>query len=198
MVKVKICYNVEKIKKSLETNGYYLVKLPVVDESEDWCIKKDHYYFAKSEVESAEYYHSLGTSAIFRLKDGRYVRALGPNIRTNDDSVVEINNNDWFSPRLLFDGTCIESTDIVDKWLLTHGVSQEELDSAGEEYKIYETITYEGVTTPSKKYGCWSYSSESLILDEREIEEALNSINDELLRKKIECILYARVFKRNR
>ena len=51
---------------------------------------------------------------------------------------------------------------------------------------------------PSKEHGYWSYSSATLVMDEREIEAALNDIDDELLRAKVKCVLYARVFKHKR
>ena len=194
-MKVKICYNVEKIKKTLEENGYYFVKLPIKEEGEDWTKNGESYYFAKSEVASVHYWHSFGTSATINLNDGKHIRSYGSNITIDDASVVPLYQNDWISPKLTYNGEYIEATNIVDKWLIDHGISQEMLENASEEFKIYETITYEGVPTPSKSHGYWGYSSESLVLDEREIEEALNSIEDELLRKKIECVLYARVFK---
>lgn len=198
-MKVKICYNVEKIKKVLEENGYYFVKLHIKEEDEDWPTKTgEAYYFAKPEVISVEYWYGFGTSATINLQDGKRVRAYGSNIKTNDESVVSINHNDWISPKLTFNGEYIESTEVVTNWLLEHGVDKKDLEDSIEEFKIYETILYEGVPTPSKSHGYWGYNSESLVLDEREIEEALNNIEDDLLRKKIECVLYARVFKHRR
>jgi hypothetical protein len=193
-MKTKICYNVEKIKKSLEENGYNFVKLPIAEESEDWGRHGKVYYFAKPEVKSVYYWYSFGTSASIMLNNNERVRALGSNITTNDKSVVSLNDNDWISPRLTFDGMYIEHTEDVVKWLHNHGVSQEILEDSSEEFKIYDTIVYEGVSTPQLSHGRWAYSSEPLVLDEREIEEILNDIDNDMLRKKMECILYARVF----
>lgn len=197
-MKVKICYNVEKIKAALEKNGYAFVKLPIVKESEDWGQKTERYYFAKPEVVSVDYYYGFWTSAVIKLHDGSTRTLYGPNINTKDETLLRINNNDFISPELKINDVWIEANDNVTNWLIDHGASMELLESSKQEFAIYETIEYFGVPTPSKSHGYWGYSSETLVLDEKEIEEALNSIENELLRKKIECILYARVFKRNR
>ena len=198
-MKVKICYKVEEIKKYLEAEGYVFAKIPVVEEDEDWPNKSyDAYYFAKPEVLSIRYWLSFGTTASINLIDGSFIRAYGSNIKSNDKSVVDLNNNDWISPKLTFNGEYVESTCVVLQWLLDHGISDKELESCSKEFHLYDTIVYNGVPTPQKSNGSWVYSSEPLVLDEREIETILNDIEDELLRRKVKCILYARVFnKRN-
>jgi hypothetical protein len=193
-MRIKICYNVAVLKEVLKEAGYRFVKLPIKEESEDESTTGEAYYFAKSKVASVHYWHSFGTSATINLNDGKHIRSYGSNITIDDASVVPLYNNDWISPKLIYNGEYIEATNIVDNWLVNHGISQEILENASKEFKLYETITYEGVPTPSKRHGYWGYSSESLVLDEREIEEVLNSVENELLRKKIECVLYARVF----
>lgn len=197
-MKVKICYNVEKIRQALEESGYYFVKLPIDEEGEDWGKKSESYYFAKHEVASIEYYYSFWTSAVLIMKDGTKHKMFSSNVNTRDESLLRIDDNDFVSPKLSINDVWIEASDKVTSWLNEHGVSMELLESAKKEFTIYETVEYYGVPTPSKSHGYWGYSSETLVLDEKEIEVALNSIEDELLRKKIECILYARVFKRSR
>jgi hypothetical protein len=62
---------------------------------------------------------------------------------------------------------------------------------------LEEYIEYPGVATPiPTSTGNYAYSNTPLVLTEREIDSVLNGIEDELLRKKIDCILHARVFKR--
>ena len=73
-----------------------------------------------------------------------------------------------------------------------------DLDKCKKEFNIYETIEFCGVPTPLKQHGYWAYSSETLVMDEKEIREILDDIEDELLREKTKCILYSRVFKRHR
>ena len=197
-MKVKICYNVEKIQKALEKNGYHFIKLHVVHEGEEWGKKADRYYFAKADVASIEYYYGLWTSAVIKFQDGTVQKMFSSNINSNDESLLRIDNNDFVSPELKVNDVWIEAIDEVTNWLIKHGASMELLESSKKEFTIYDIIEYCGVSTPSKSHGYWAYSSEPLVLDEREIEEALGSIEDELLRKKIECILYARVFKRKR
>lgn len=195
-MKTKICYDVEKIVKALKTNGYDFVKLPVIKESEDWGKRSECYYFAKPEVSAIEYYYSLWTSAKIKMKDGSDKEALGSNVNSDDKSVIRIKDNDFVSPELTVNDTWIEAVDIVTNWLIKHGVSMESLESSKKEFTVYETVEYDGVPTPSISHGHWAYSSNTLVLDEREIEIVLNGIEDDVLRKKIECILYAKVFKR--
>ena len=82
-------------------------------------------------------------------------------------------------------------------WLNNLGISDNSLEEIIETYTVYSIIEYPGVSTPSKYRDSWGYSSETLKLDEREIQTVLESIEDELLREKIRCILYARIFKRS-
>jgi hypothetical protein len=180
----------------LAKHGYQLVNLPVTNEDEDFATKTNGYYFAKSDVVSMYYYHSFGTSATITLADGTKLHMLSNNINSNDKSALRIDHNDYVSPKFVMDDVWIEARDVMTRWLVDHGVPIEILKESSREFQIYETIEYPGVPTPSKEFGRWSYSSEALVLNETEIETALNSIENELLRKKIECILYARVFKR--
>lgn len=196
-MKIKLCYNLEKIKQVLEENGYYFVKLPVTKSSEDWDYDTMGYYFAKPEVASVDYSYWLWTTAVVTMQDGSVQKMYGSNIESKDEDLLRIDNNDFISPILSVNDIWIESNEHVTSWLIGHGVSMELLESNRREFAVYETIEYVGVTTPSKFRDYWSYSSETLVLDEREIKTALNSIDDELLRKKIECILYARIFKRH-
>ena len=195
-MKVKICYNTDSIKDLLTKQGYSLVNLPVVNEDEDWSSKTTCYYFSKPEVKAVKYYYSFVTSATIHLADGTKLTLLADNVNVNDMEALRITNNDYISPKFAIDDVWIEATDTMTNWLVAHGVSIETLKECSKEFQIYDTIEYLGVCTPSKEFGMWSYSSKDLVLDEREIETVLNSIEDELLRKKIECILYARVFKR--
>ena len=195
-MKTKICYNVDTIKHVLEENGYYFVKLPTTEESEDWGRASEQYYFAKPEVMSIEHYHYFYTSAVMKMMDGSKYKLYDSNVNVNDETLLRIDNNDFVSPVMRMNDVWIEATDKVTNWLLTHGATMELLKSSMHEFTTYETVEYYGVPSPAFLHGYWSYSSETLVLNEKEIETVLNSIEDELLRKKIECILYARVFKR--
>lgn len=195
-MKVKICYNADVLKELLAKNGYTLTNLSVINEDEEWSSKTTCYYFAKTEVESVKYFYSLVTSATVILEDGTQLHMLADNVNANDKEALRIDHNDYISPKFAMDGVWIEARDVMTNWLLDHGISMETLKSNSKEFQIYDVIEYPGVSTPSQSFGSWVYSSKHLVLDEREIETVLNSIEDELLRKKIECILYARIFKR--
>ena len=194
-MKITICYDVEKIKKELNINGYDFVKLPVTEECDGSNKKTECYFFAKPEVSSIEYYYSIWTSAKIKMKDGKHKEALSFNVNSNDKSIIRIDDNNFISPKLTVNNTWIEVNDTITNWLIKHGISMNLLESSKKEFTIYETVEYYGVMTPSINHGYWSYSSNPLVLDEREIENVLNGIEDKILRKKIECILYAKVFK---
>ncbi len=195
-MKTSIMYNTVALLEELAQEGYDFIKLPIKKESEDDCKESFGYYFAKPEVDRISYWYSMGETAVIYMKDGRGIQGLGKYVISDRKDWVELYNNDYVSPPLKYNGKYIESTEQLDVWLLSHGVSQETLEDCSHQETIYETIKYEGVPTPRRSYGNWAYSSETLVLDEREIEEALHDIQDDLLRKKIECVLYARVFKR--
>ena len=196
-MKVKILYDVMGLLELLADHGFDFTKLPTKDEWEDDEKHAHKYYFAKPEVTAVDYWHSLGTTAIIHFENGHSVQALGSYVTSNCDH-VELNKNEFISPALRYNGKYIEATEVLNKWLAYQGVSQEQLANCSHEEAFYETITYTGVPTPSLHFGNWGYSSEDLVLHESEIQEALQSIDDVILRKKIECILYARVFKRDR
>lgn len=192
---IKICYNVEIIGKELEKNGYNFVKLPVIRESADHCTHSTGYYFSKPEISSMKYYNNgFWRSVRIKIDNGEDVVAHSSNLKSNDMSLVRINDNDFISPELIVNDIWIESSDDVVNWLIKHGISMDLLEYSKREFTLYDSIEYPGVPTPSISHGYWAYSSDALVLDEREIEIVLNSIEDKLLREKIKCILYARVF----
>ena len=196
-MKTKVCYDVHYLIPRLNKNGYEFSHLDVYEDSEDWERDTKSYYFAKPEVKKLAYYYSFGTTASIYLSDGTKIRGLGNNVTTKEPH-VKLHNNDYVSPRLVVSDNWVESTEDVMAWLLNHGITNAELEACKQEFTIYETIEYCGVCTPLKYDDSWAWSSETLILDEKEIETVLNDIEDELLREKIRCILYARVFKHRR
>lgn len=193
-MKTRICYNINYLLKMLP--NYELSLIDIISETEDTISMGKRYFFTLEEVSSVHYYHSLGTSATIHMKNGQIHSALGDNVFTKDESVLALNNNELISPSLTVSGEWLESTEILVKWLINRGIDHNALHSIMKEFTVYSTIEYPGVPTPSRVYKYWSYSSENLVLDEREIEQVLNGIEDKILRKKIELILYARVFKR--
>ena len=195
-MKTKIMYDTVALLEILADQEYDFIKLPIKKESEDDCKESYAYYFAKPEVDRVDYWFCMGETAIIYLNDGRAIQGLGRYVTSNKKDWVELYNNDYISPPVKYNGRYIESTEQLNVWLLKHGVSQEKLEDCSHEETLYESIKYEGIPTPRRSFGNWAYSSEDLVLDEREIEEALHDIKDDLIRKKIECVLYARVFKR--
>ena len=133
------------------------------------------------------------------LDDGNTIHAHSKNVTINgNDDLVRIDCNKYISPSLYVNGNWVEATYELRNWLNAYypNIADDMLKNISQEFTVYDVIEYPGVSTPIKHDSYWGYSSQDLLLDEREIESVLNGIEDELLRKKIECILYARIFKK--
>ena len=189
-----LCYNLAELEKLLQ--GYKLERIKAIIEDDDDSRTSFEYHFVLSDVDHVHYYTSLFTSMIINMADGTNYRALSDNVNTSDVNVLRINNNDIISPKLEVSGNYVEATEILRNWLLERGVTDNMLNPISKSFTLYRTVTYEGIPAVSKGKRGWVYSSTDLVLDEREIEKVLNSIEDELLREKIKTILYARVFKK--
>ena len=135
------------------------------------------------------------------MENGEKIKAHSENLNSHDTTLIRVNNNTYISPKIInCDGEYLESTEKLRNWLFQRGITEKQLDEISKVFNIYEDITYYGVSTPEysmyRDKISWAYSSEPLVLKEQEIESVLNSIDDILLREKIKCILYARVFKK--
>ena len=191
-----ICYNIEGLLKLLP--GFELKQIRTTHESEDdeWGNKGEYYLTNKDNILRVQNYHSLFTSKTVVFNDGSKCSLYSNNVNFSDKDVLRVSKNDFISPILAIGSDYIESTSDLEEWLNFNNVTDEMLETISSTFDVYSVITYHGVSTPSKCGDFWGYSNEPLKLDDREIEYVLNSIEDELLRKKIECILYARVFQK--
>ena len=196
-MKTIVCYNISKLEKALPSS-YKLRRISYNEKLEDWSKTRDALYFVHNDVERVTVRGGFWDTMIIYLNNGETHKALSDNVNVNDKEVLRINSNKFICPELKFnnDGYA-EVTDKLTDWLLARGISKEILDSFIETYTVYDRITYYGVPTPSKTFsGFWGYSNTDLELDEREIQDVLENIDNELLREKINCILSARIFKR--
>ena len=198
-MKQKICFDAKKLCSLL--SDYELRSFNVNHSGEEYECTEYTYYFCRPNVISITRYSSAFSDSMYiKLDDGIVIKAESNNVHyadKDDSSIIRINNNDYVSPALICDGDRIESTSELLMWLSRFNITQDELDELSTTLTIYGEIEYPGVSTPEySRSGHWTYSSKPLVLSEQEIEIVLNSIDDPLLRKKIDCILHARVFKR--
>lgn len=201
-MKVKICYNASKLEEIL--HGYELRRLPCSECSEDWDDKTSKYYFCLPKVVSIHISMGFWDTMYISMSDGSEIKAMSENVNTDDKTLLRINSNTFVSPELKINGEWVEATNELTAWIKKYATGAENavsldvfLNDISKQFEIYDVIEYPGVPTPSKHNDrCWGYSDTPLKLDERDIQVVLNGIEDELLRKKIECILYARVFKK--
>lgn len=179
-------------------SGFELQLICTIHEDEDDAVESYASYLVRRDigVTAVRHYHSFGTSTTVHFKDSTSASLFADNVNPNEKSWLRINENGFLSPELRVTADHIEVTNPLKAWLKFNGISDDALEAIIERFPVYETIQYPGVPTPERHGKYWGYSSESLVLDEREIQTALDSIEDELLREKIKCVLYARVFKR--
>lgn len=204
-MKREVCYPRKKLLELLP--DYEIFDIPTIDEDEDERKKSIKSYIVNNSISvvKVKHYYSLWTSETVELKEGDPLILRSNNINSDDKEMLRINNNQYISPRIAVDGEYVASSKALEEWLAGRGIAPEKLEAIAENFDVYEVIEYPGVPTPSyyppneklKLGASWGYSSENLKLDEREINQVLNGIEDIILREKIKCILYARVFKRH-
>ena len=194
-MKQKICYNLEGLLKLL--NGYKLKVIATAQEDDESAYRSFVKYFTNREdiVDIVEY-HSFWTTKVVKFADGTDISLKSSNVNVDDKTILRINTNDIISPELIVNDNYVEATKDLVEWLHTRGISDKELKNIEETFNIYDIVEYPGVPTPIRHDKHWGYSDRTLVLDEREIETVLNGIEDIVLREKIKCILYARVFKK--
>lgn len=189
------CFKTDNLLKMVP--NFRIVLIQTLHESEDETHKKGEYHLAnRDDIKDIRYYHSLWTSTTVYFNDGTNQSLYANNVNTKDESLLRVNRNNFLSPAIKISGDYVEFTNELAEWLNHNGVQNSDFVEHLEQFTVYESMEYPGVSTPSKCGKHWGYSSETLVLKEEEIKIVLDSIEDELLRKKIECILYARVFKK--
>lgn len=189
------CFKTDNLLKMVP--NFRIVLIQTLHESEDETHKKGEYHLAnRDDIKDIRYYHSLWTSTTVYFNDGTNQSLYANNVNTKDESLLRVNRNNFLSPAIKISGDYVEFTNELAEWLNHNGVQNSDFVEHLEQFTVYESMEYPGVSTPSKCGKYWGYSSETLVLKEEEIKTVLDSIEDELLRKKIECILYARVFKK--
>ena len=189
------CFKTDNLLKMVP--NFRIVLIQTLHESEDETHKKGEYHLAnRDDIKDIRYYHSLWTSTTVYFNDGTNQSLYANNVNTKDESLLRVNRNNFLSPAIKISGDYVEFTNELAEWLNHNGVQNSDFVEHLEQFTVYESMEYPGVSTPSKCGKHWGYSSETLVLKEEEIKTVLDSIEDELLRKKIECILYARVFKK--
>ena len=195
-MKTKRCININKILPLM--NGYSLRRIPTVWDDEDYCKEYSQYYIAQNNVVNVMIAASTFSKMMYVSFDDNTTATLwGTNINTHDISLLRINNTEYLSPELLANGDLVELTSDLIRWLeKIFKINGEWLDKNSETFIIDEEIEYPVVCTPVKCGSGWGYSSAPLVLKTSEIEHVLSSIDDEELKRKIECVLTARVFKK--
>jgi hypothetical protein len=196
-MKTKLCINVNKLIPYME--DYEFRRIDTTWDDEDYCSKYSKYYIAKSNVSNVTISASTFSKMMYlTFADGTVIKLWGNNINTHDTTLLRINHTEYISPELAVNGELVELTSDFIQWLKEiFNFTENQLENMSEKLHIDEEIEYPGVCTPVKCGSGWAYSSTPLVFKTSEIEIVLNSINDEELRRKIECILSARVFKKH-
>ena len=192
-----LLYNKDSVLRELSDFHLVDVKVHEYDEEYGDSITDQVRLTNQAEIVSFKTSWGFGRSDTVEFKDTEGNILIAESIKYVNKEVIKV--KDIISPKIkIVDEEYIERTSELVDWLTYNGVDVDKLDGEAKEVTLYDTIEYIGVNDVSISGKYWSYSSENLVLDEREINLVLNGIEDKLLRKKIESILYARVFKRHR
>ena len=196
-MKTKLCININKLIPYMQ--DYEFRRIETTWDDEDFCSKYSKYYIAKNNVSNVTISASTFSKMMYlTFADGTEMKLWGNNINTHDTTLLRINHTEYISPELAINGELVELTSDLIQWLKEiFKFTEEQLENMSEKLYIDEEIEYPGVCTPVRCGSGWAYSSTPLVLKTSEIEIVLKSINDEELRRKIECILSARVFKKH-
>ena len=200
-MKTKIYYKKQELEKLLV--GYKIVHIPINNSSEDYDKSRAGYYISnRDDIIKINLNHSLWTEMILIFKNGKRECLYGDNVNTSDVSIMRINYNNIISPEIQMNECFIKKTEELRNWLVDIAkVDINKLCNIEVKFDIYDIIQYPGVGTPVFVGGSLGnnkvigISSETLKLSEFEIKEVLESIQDKLLREKINQILHANVFR---
>lgn len=198
---MKICYLYKKedLVNSLPDFHFVNLEHKHYSEDENW-VTNELRMTNQDTIVSISTSYGIGSWTRVNFVDKQGKERLAESVKYTDDDTNpdRIKTRDVISPKLyVYNDNYIERTEGLEDWLMYHGVDVAELDKNAKEIKVYHRVEYPGVPTASlTKHGNWCHSSEDLVLDEREINTVLNSIEDIVLRQKIKDILYARVFKK--
>lgn len=195
-MKRKICYNANELTKLLPNYELRKFNVRICGEDDDGI--DSQWYLCLPIVKDISMNEGLfWTSMHIVLKDETEIKAESDNVHSVDGNtnITRINNNNFVSPKLRYNDGYIESTKELNDWLVLRGITENKLEGIIKTFDLYGEIEYPGVFTPEFSFERWSYSTKPLVLKEQEIETVLSGIDDVLLREKIKCILYARIFK---
>ena len=203
-MKTCILYPIDKILNALPSWRIVEVNVKYYDEDSGDYTKRETRITNQPEIIGISSSWCFGRADRVYFKDAEGNEKLAESMKYSDDDTNpnRIKARDVISPKVkVVDETFIEMNNEIKAWLEYQKVNLSEISKYAKEITLYYDITYTGVPDVSiyQHEGCkpyFGYSSNDLVLNEKEIETALNSIDDILLREKIKCILEARVFKK--
>lgn len=190
----KVGYNVDKLMKLFPC--YRLKQIETISESEENYDQGNVWYISYPEITQVKnWYGCFSTSQTVYSEQGEEAHAQSKNVNRDDISLLRINELIQISPALKFiTRDYVEMTQELIDWINMYAYTDGEdinkiLDDAQKEFEIDEITTFKGCCTPSSNGNYWSYcTTQDLQLSGVEKKIMLDSINDELLRKKLECI----------
>ena len=192
----KICYKTKNLLALIPNYELKSIKTHYYDEDGDY--DKEEFYLVNNNYKIKRVTTTcspLCSGPTVYFENNSCVELYYENVNSKDNTLIRVHNNSIISPKLISSEGYIEATDSLVKWLKNLNVSEDSLNKINEEFDVYHTIEYFGVTNVYVKNGYTVSSSENLVLNEKDINTVLDGIEDKNLRAKIKQILYARVFK---
>lgn len=200
-MKKKLAYNVRALVDKLFP--CHTLKMIVTEHAgEEFYREEDSWYIAYPEINRVHfYYNTFSESQTIYSDEGEEAHAISKNLTYSDDKLVlRINQLSQISPVLnMIDDTYCEVTEELEEWIwryvvtsrLTQGETLPEfLKQITRTYQVDYVTKFDGCCSPVYTVGSgWAYSSKSLEMTGNEVAEVLKSIDNELLCKKIECLI---------
>lgn len=196
-MKTRVCISLENLQNLDES--FKIQEIETEIGSEDYkCKKLYKYVVCRYDIEKVSEYHSLWSSKHIYLNNGTKISLYPNNVNSDNVTLERILNNKNISPALKISDDYVEITNELKTWLINYGIPEYKIESYSRKFVVSHIVEYTGIGDVEKsRGGCWCYSSSDkpMRLTEEEINIVLNGIENELLKKKIEHLLYARIFK---
>lgn len=191
----RIGYDIQILVKRLFP-CYIFKQIQTEYDSEEHYSEKRHWYIAYPEINRVKFYDGCFSTSQYLFSDkGEEIKAQSSNVNVDDLTIPRINKLKQISPILtMIDDQYAEITKELEDWIQLYAIQENNmedfLEAISKEFYIDAIIEYQGCPNPSKHGSCWSYSSNPLVMTASNQQKVLDGIDDELIRKQVECLFY--------
>lgn len=195
-MKEYICYKADMLIKLLG-NNFRIINEEIEDNFSDLVDgsvdskKENRYYITNmNTIQKIKEWSSLWNEINIYLTDGNKLTLHSENVNSNDNNLIRISKNNFFSPSFERQSDYILANKDLDQWLFYNGITQKQLTQITKTFQIYGTYIFKGVGEPIiEKGNVYGYYCNDMKIPENEIDKAIETINDIEMRFKIKAII---------